>query len=244
MTGTTPTALPDDTDLGQLRNQAKDLRLAVRLGKPGAADRAGGPSGRVDPERFSIREAQQVIAREHGFARWQDVVSAFGSRRPRERDLHRWFAVELNNAVGDLLFDLTPDTPRAEQERALYQAYAACYHWLEAGTPTHHGRAEYTIARTALAVGRPRVAAHHAARYTELITEHPDAFTDWDRALATEILARTAAATGSPDAGELRARAQHLTDRIATPENREVVQDRLDQGPWFALEGQSAPSAV
>ncbi|MFF3409285.1 hypothetical protein ACFYW8_24385 [Streptomyces sp. NPDC002742] len=237
MTSTTPD-LPAGAELGQLRTQAKDLRLAVRHGKPGAAERAarGGP---VDPGRFSIRDAQQVIAREHGFARWQDVVSAFGNRRPRERDLHRWFAVELNNALGDLLFDLTPATPRAEQDRALYQAYAACYHWLEAGTPANHGRAEYAIAQTALAIGRPRIAAHHAPRYAELIAEHPDDFTDWDVAFSTEILARTAAASGAPEAAELRARARLLADRIADSDAREVVRDRLDRGPWFALEEES-----
>lgn len=240
MTGTTP-ALPAQADLGQLRNQAKDLRLAVQRGKPGAAERAA-KAAPVDPDRFSIRDAQHVIAREHGFARWQDAVSAFGNRQPRERDLHRWFAVELNNALGDLLFDLTPDTPRAEQDLALYQAYAACYHWLEAGTPANHGRGEYTIAQTALAIGRPQIAAHHAPRYAELIAEHPDDFTDWDRAFATEIRARTAAATGSLDARQLKARAQSLTDHIADPDAREVVQDRLDRGPWFTLETRPDPA--
>jgi hypothetical protein len=244
MTSTTPTLadLPAQADLGQLRNQAKDLRLAVQRRKPGAAERAA-TTGPVDPDRFSIRDAQQVIAREHGFARWQDAVSAFGNRQPRERDLHRWFAVELNNALGDLLFDLTPSTPRAEQDRALYQAYAACYHWLEAGTPANHGRGEYTIAQTALAIGRPQIATHHAPRYAELIAEHPDDFTDWDRAFATEIQARTAAAIGSLNAGELKARAQSLTDHIADPDAREVVQDRLDRGPWFTLETQPDPTS-
>ncbi|MCT9007040.1 hypothetical protein [Streptomyces rhizosphaerihabitans] len=237
MTSTTPD-LPAQADLGQLRTQAKDLRLAVRHGKPGAAERAA-RSGPVDPGRFSIRDAQHVIALEHGFARWQDVVSAFGNRQPRERDLHRWFAVELNNALGDLLFDLTPNAPRAEQDRALYQAYAACYHWLEAGTPANHGRAEYAIAQTALAIGRPWIAAHHAPRYAELIAEHPGDFTDWDVALSTEILARTAAATGAPDAGELKARARRLADRIADSDAREVVRERLDRGPWFTPEGES-----
>jgi hypothetical protein len=241
MTGTTP-ALPARADLGQLRNHAKDLRLAVQRGKLGAAERAA-EAVPVDPDRFSIRDAQHVIAREHGFARWQDAVSAFGNRQPRERDLHRWFAVELNNALGDLLFDLTPSTPRAEQDRALYQAYAACYHWLEAGTAANHGRGEYTIAQTALAIGRPQIAVLHAPRYAELIAEHPDDFTDWDRAFATEIRARTAAATGSPDARQLKARAQSLADHIADPDAREVVQDRLDRGPWFALESQPHPTS-
>lgn len=240
MTSTTA-AVPAQADLGQLRTQAKDLRLAVRHGRPGAVERAA-LAGPVDPDRFSIHDAQQVIAREHGFARWQDVISAFGSRQPRERDLHRWFAIELNNALGDLLFDLTPSTARAEQDRALYQAYAACYHWLEAGTPANHGRGEYTIAQTALAIGRPQIATHHAPRYAELIAEHPDDFTDWDRAFATEIQARTAAATGSPDARQLRARAQCLTDHITDPDARGVVQDRLDRGPWFTLEAQPDPA--
>lgn len=244
MTRPTPTlpTPPPQVDLSQLRNQAKDLRLAVRHGKPGAAERAA-KAGPVERDGFSVRDAQHVIAREHGFARWQDAVSAFGNRQPRERDLHRWFAVELNNALGDLLFDLTPDTPPVEQDRALYQAYAACYHWLEAGTVANHGRGEYTIAQTALAIGRPQIAAHHAPRYAELIAENPEDFTDWDRAFATEIRARTAAATGSPDAGELKARAQHLTDRITDPDAREVVQDRLDRGPWFTLERQSDPTS-
>lgn len=234
--------LPADAGLGQLRNQAKELRLAVLGDRPGARDRAA-LAGPVDPAGFTIRHAQQVIAREYGFRRWQDVVSAFGSRQPRERDLHRWFAVELNNELGDLLFDLTPRSPRAEQDRALYQAYAACYHWLEAGTPANHGRAEYSIARTALAIGRPRVAVEHAARYAELIDEHPDAFADWDRAFAAEIQARTAAALGAPEAGELAARAHALAEQVADPDAREVVQDRLSLGPWFGLRAESDTTA-
>jgi hypothetical protein len=227
-------SLPADANLGDLRTHAKDLRLAVRADKPGARERAE-QFGPVDPEAFANRDAQHVIAREHGFGRWQDVVSAFGRRQPSERDLHRWFAVELNNGLSDVLFDLTPDTPRAEQDRVLYQAYAACYHWLEAGTAANHARAEYSIAQTALAVGRPEVAARHASRYDELITQHPDLFSDWDLAFATEIRARLAAALDAPDAAALKARAQELTDLIADPESREVVQDRLDRSPWFGL---------
>jgi hypothetical protein len=226
--------LPADANLADLRTAAKDLRLAVRADKPGARERARlvGPAAAT---AFSIRDAQLVIAREHGFARWQDVVAAFGNRQPRERDLHRWFAIELNNDLGDLLFDLRPDTARAEQDRALYQAYAACYHWLEAGTPANHARAEYSIAQTALAIGRPDIAAQHAPRYAELIEQHPDLFTDWDRAFATEVRARLAAALGDPNAAILKARAQELTGQVADPQAREVVQDRLDRDPWFAL---------
>ena len=226
--------LPPEATLADLRTLAKDLRLAARAGKPGARERAG----LTDPAAaaaFGIRDAQHVIAREHGFARWQDVVSALGRRVPRERDLHRWFAIELNNSLGDLLYDLGPDTPRLDQDRALYQAYAACYHWLEAGTPANHARAEYSIAQTALAIGRPEIAAHHAPRYAELIKQHPELFSDWDHAFATEVRARLAAAQRDPDAAILKARAKELTDQIADPPAREVVQDRLERGPWFGL---------
>jgi hypothetical protein len=219
-----------DMTLGQLRNEAKDLRLGVINGRPEAQARA-----EAGPGAFSIRDAQAVIAREHGFDRWQDVVTAFGNRQPRQGDLHRWFAIELNNELGDLLFELSPQSPRAEQDEALYQAYAACYHWLQAGTVANHGRAEYTIARTALMIGRPHIAAAHSARYAELIAEHPDAFTDWDRAFSAEVVARVAAATGAPDAQALKRHAEHLTGQIADPESREVVIDRLGHEPWFGL---------
>jgi hypothetical protein len=227
-------ALPDNARLGQLRNQAKELRLAVINGRRDAQARASKVAP-ADPATFGIRDAQTVIAREYGFARWQDVVTAFGNRQPRQHDLHRWFAIELNNELGDLLFDLSRQTPRAEQDRALYQAYAACFHWLEAGTVVNHARGEYTIAWTALAIGRPHIAATHAPRYAELIAEHPDAFTDWDRALAVEVQARTAAATGAPDASTLKAHAERLAEQIEDPESREVVLERLARQPWFGL---------
>jgi hypothetical protein len=189
----------------------------------------------VDPATFGIRDAQTVIAREYGFTGWTDVVTTIGNRQPRQRDLHRWFAIELNNELGDLLFDLSPQTSRAEQDRALYQAYAACFHWLEAGTVVNHARGEYSIAWTALAIGRPHIAAIHAPRYAELIAETPDAFADWDRAFAAEVRARTAAATGAPDASALRAHAQDLAEHIEDPESREVVLERLARQPWFGV---------
>jgi hypothetical protein len=234
MTDSALPTLPDDTQLGQLRNQAKELRLAVINRRPDAQERAL-RVGAVDPSTFSIRDAQTVIAREYGFARWQDVITAFGNRQPAHRDLHRWFAIELNNELGDLLFDLSPQTPRPEQDRALYQAYASCFHWLEAGTVVNHARAEYSIAWTALAIGRPQIAAIHAPRYRELMAESPDAFTDWDRALAAEVEARTAAAVGAPDASALKGHAQRLAEQIEDPESREVVLERLARQPWFDL---------
>lgn len=103
---------------------------------------------------------------------------------------------------------------------------------LHAGTVVYHGRGEYGIAWAALAAGRLDLAAHHAGRYAELIEALPDAFADWDRAFAAEILARVAAVRGAPDAAERRAEAVRLADAVAEEEERAVVRDRLARDPW------------
>lgn len=200
--------LPADADLSQLRAQAKELRRAAAGGNPAALARVASVAGAppADPDRLTLREAQLVIAREYGFPSWRELVKELvegAGERPRpvrDRDLHRWFAVELNNALWDTLDRYAPPEPLADPERTLYQAYAACFHWLHAGTVVNHGRGEYAIAWAALAAGRVDLAAHHAQRYAELIEAHPDGFADWDRAFSAEALARVAAARGAPDA--------------------------------------------
>ncbi len=64
-------ALPQDPDLGQLRNQARELQRAVRGGEPTALARVSRwhPEPPA-PDRFPLTAAQLVLAREHGFASW------------------------------------------------------------------------------------------------------------------------------------------------------------------------------
>jgi ankyrin repeat protein len=64
-------ALPQDPDLGQLRNQARELQRSVRGGEPTALARVSRwhPEPPA-PDRFSLTAAQFVLAREHGFASW------------------------------------------------------------------------------------------------------------------------------------------------------------------------------
>ena len=129
-------------DLRQLRTQAKELRRALARRDPEALARlAARQPAPADPP--TLRDAQLVIAREQGHASWHDLVHAVGTRVVAERDLHRWFAVELNNETWDDLERLDGDPPpAAEGEHLLYGAYAAAYHWLEAGPVIHHARAE------------------------------------------------------------------------------------------------------
>jgi ankyrin repeat protein len=64
-------ALPQDPDLDQLRNQARELQRAVRGGEPAALTRVS--RWHPDPPpagRFPLTAAQLVLARQHGFASW------------------------------------------------------------------------------------------------------------------------------------------------------------------------------
>jgi hypothetical protein len=224
--------LPDRADLGQLRAKAKELRRACAGGNPGALARVRAVRPDAGTE-IQLRDAQLVIAREHGFDGWRDLVAAVIARQSGGRDLHRWFAVELNNSTWDVLdAGLSEDCSREERELALYAAYASTYHWMQAGNVANHGRGEHLIASVAAGIGLLDVAARHAARYAELITLHPAAFTDWDRAFAAEALARVASRSGAPDADALRAEARRLAEAVADPEDRRICLERLAAAPW------------
>ena len=224
--------LPDQANMGQLRAQAKELRRAATGGNPAALARIRAvlPDANGD---LSLRDAQLVIAREYGQPSWRDLAAAVVATQSAGRDLDRWFGVELNNEVWDLIDNgLSERSPQAEREHALYAAYASAYHWRQCGTVANHGRGEHLVASAAVAVGLVDVAARHANRYLELIAEHPSAFEDWDRAFAAEAVARVASRAGDPDAPRLRAEAEEATAAIADPQDREIVVARLAAAPW------------
>jgi hypothetical protein len=226
--------LPENASLGQLRAQAKELRRAYAGGSPAALARVRA----VRPETelsagFALRDAQFVIAREYGFDGWRELVQEAVRRQSGGRDLHRWFAVELNNGTWDLLeAGLSEASPRAEREQALYAAYASTYHWMQAGNVANHGRGEHLIASVAVAIGQLDTAARHAARQAELIAAHPAAFADWDAAFCAEARARVASRAGDADAAELRERALRLAEAVADEEDRRICLERLAAQPW------------
>jgi hypothetical protein len=232
-----PEPLPTHPDLGQLRTRAKELRRAVSRRVPDAVARvAASHPGTVEPERFTLRDAQLTIARESGFDAWHDLVHEVGTRRVEERDLHRWFGVELNNETWDLLDQIHAGSPVADQERMLYAAYASTYHWMEAGTTANHARGEYLIAQVALAVDRPELALHHARRCLEVVESEPEVMADWDAPFAHEVLARALLATGDADAARPHlGEAEALAARVVDPDDRAVVDDALAKGDWGPL---------
>ncbi len=224
--------LPASADLGQLRAQAKELKRAYAGGSPAVAERVKAVRPEAGKE-IQLRDAQLVIAREHGYDGWRELAAAVVTQQSGGRDLNRWFGVELNNSTWDLIDNgLSESSPRVEREQALYAAYAATYHWMQAGTVANHGRGEYLIATVAVATGLPEIASRHADRYAELIEAYPAAFDDWDRAFAAEGLARVAARLGLPQAEQLKATAQRLAESCSDPEDRRICLERLAAPPW------------
>jgi len=229
--------LPENASLDQLRAQAKELRRACAGGNPAALARVRAVRPQAEPEP-TLRDAQLVIAREHGFEGWRELAAAAVAQQSGGRDLHRWFAVELNNGTWDVIdAGLSEGSPREEREQALYAAYASTYHWLQAGNVANHGRGEYLIASVAVAIGEVELAARHMARFAELIEQHPAAFADWDRAFAAEGRARVAARRGDANAEDLRTVARELAEGLAEAVDRRICLERLDAAPWGPVIG-------
>ena len=233
--------LPTKASLSQLRTRAKDLRKAVAKARPDAIARvrAHHPEYRgnaVDPADFTLRDAQLTIAREHGMNGWAELMEKVATELVEGRELHRYFGVELNNETWDLMEQIDENSPRGDQERLLYGAYAACLHWLEAGNEANHARGEYMIARAAIRIGRAALGLEHARRCLELVLAHPDQMADWDEPFAREALARALAATGDPTSARAElARATELAAAVSADGDRQVLAEEFAKEPWFGL---------
>ena len=76
-----PPSLPPRPNLQQLKNQAKDLLKAYRAGQPAAFVRFRESLPRLSAASdehlarlaLSLRDAQRVVAVEHGFANWSHM---------------------------------------------------------------------------------------------------------------------------------------------------------------------------
>lgn len=237
--------LPGNPNLKQLATQAKELRRGVHRGVPAdvavltrhhprGADLAASEESR---QRVTLRDAQVALARRYGFEGWQALTQNVGRARIEERDMHRWFGVEFNNEVWDLLDGgLSAQSPQEDKDVVLYGAYASARHWHECGTVANAARGEYLIARAATAIGLLDVALRHAHRCLDLVESNPDEMADWDVPFAHEALARVLAGTGDVDGGRAhREAAVRLTAAVADDGDREMLEAELAKPPWFGL---------
>ena len=76
---TTSKSLPARPSLESLRKQAKKLARDIAAGDAAAIARARAHLPNVDPP-LTQRNAQLVIAREYGFAGWQDLTAEVSKR--------------------------------------------------------------------------------------------------------------------------------------------------------------------
>jgi len=111
-----------------------------------------------------------------------------------DRNDHEAFAKKINGEVWGLLEK--PDRSPADDERMVHAADASCYHWLFTGTPLHHQRGEWLIARVYTVLGHREAAERYTRRCLALTETHRDLMQDFDLAFAHELAARTAALVG------------------------------------------------
>jgi hypothetical protein len=94
---TTSRTLPARPSLESLRKQAKKLARDIAAGDAGAIARARAQLPQVDLP-LSHRNAQLVLAREYGFAGWQDLTAEVSKRLGNGLE---WAAAQVIRAVAD-----------------------------------------------------------------------------------------------------------------------------------------------
>lgn len=236
--------LPANPNISQLRRQAKELKRAVADLDRAAVQRVTlfhpsySGSSAVDPGTFTLRDAQVTIAREYGFDAWNQLATHVGQQMVDQRDLHRWFGVQLNNDVWATIEDenLGAHSATLEKERMLYAAYASAYHWRKVGNEANFARGEHLISRVAARLGDGELAVRHARRCLELVEAHPEVMEDWDLPFAHEALARGLAAVGDLDGARTQyERASELASAVSDPADGEILTKELKREPWFGL---------
>ena len=116
----TASSLPARPSLGSLRKQAKKLVRDIAAGDAAAVARARTQSPNVDVP-ISQRTAQFVIAREYGFAGWQDLMAEVSKRLGRGLE---WAAAQAERAIHD---------NDVERLRELLAEYPALLSWQRDG---------------------------------------------------------------------------------------------------------------
>jgi hypothetical protein len=137
---------------------------------------------------------------------------------------HRRLGVDLYNSSWALM-EATERSPEQEDE-LVHHVHASIYHWLQAPEcePKNRARGEWLCSRAYSVLGRAEPALHHARRCFELCEQHADNVEDWDLAFAYEALARANRVAGNEDeARRCEQRGRGLADRIADPEDKEIV---------------------
>lgn len=138
----------------------------------------------------------------------------------------RALAADLFNRAWALL-DMPARTPEQDDEM-VHAAHASAYFWLRVGTPQHHFRSHWQLARVYAALGRAEPALHHAERCRRLCTDR--ALTPFDHACFFEVHARALAADARPTEASISLqRARFVTATLTDPEEQRLMETDIAQ---------------
>lgn len=182
----------------------------------------------VHQRRLALRsvEVKHVLGRLQRLVEGKETIVDDVTVDPVDAATHRRLAADLFNRSWQLL-ELERRTPEQDDE-LIHVVHASCHHWYEVGTPAHRARGENQCARAYAALGRPEAALHHASRALELARAGGEGFEDWDLATALEVVARANLAAGNrADAEQYAELARQELEKIADPDDREVVASQL-----------------
>jgi hypothetical protein len=145
---------------------------------------------------------------------------------PLDRATHRELGIGLYNHTWQLL-EREGRTP-AQDDDLVHAAHASAWHWRQASEGVERARAEWLCSRVYAVLGRGPEAILHARRCLALLDATPAGVADWDRAAASEAMARALAVAGdSVGAADWRARTTEALEAIADPEDRTVIEQDL-----------------
>jgi len=182
----------------------------------------------VHQRRLALRsvEVKHVLGRLQRLVEGKETIVDDVTVDPVDAATHRRLAADLFNRSWQLL-ELERRTPEQDDE-LIHVVHASCHHWGEVGTPAHRARGENQCARVYAALGRPEAALHHASRALELACAGGEGLEDWDLATAFEVVARANLAAGNrADAEQYAELAREELEKIADPDDREVVASQL-----------------
>jgi hypothetical protein len=116
-------SLPARPSLDSLRKQAKKLARDIAAGDPGALARARVHLPNVDPP-LTQRNAQLVVAREYGYAGWQDLTADVSKRLGNGLE---WAVAQARRAIHD---------NDVERLKELLADYPALLSWRPSSSPS------------------------------------------------------------------------------------------------------------
>lgn len=148
---------------------------------------------------------------------------------------HEKFAKSLNGRTWELLGKV--DRTTAEDKEMVLAASASLYHWLQVGSAVNDQRGEWLLARVFTVLRKSDLALEHAQLCYELTEAHKAEMQDFDLFYAHEAMARALALNGDREkARGYKARAAAAAEKVADPEDKNIVMGDLQSGPWFDVE--------